>query len=449
MTAKPTIRLCEWARCSTRELLTPEQRVDIAAAASVWQAAHRLPKPPLEFSGPSGEILNARQYVGVVETGGVCIEVYPKLDAAHLEAAMVGGTGAPPLLQNLLWLMEVVGDGQPLEANTGALQETPTTFLELFALLLGRNLRAELARGTLRRYQRWEDDLRAVRGRVRIGEQITRNWDRFDKIACTWDEFTPDIALNRVFRCACRFLGERVTGIETRRLLSDCREMLDDVEEVSVPVALAEAQKLRYFDRTMERFRLSFDLTVRLLSSTGHALQTASTETFVFLVDMNKLFERYTHQLLEAVFGVRVRREEPVWYLFPELDRGRIAQKPDYYLTDREGTVWIGDAKYKHLARGQETTLAFATAEDESATAAGRLLSPDDVRQLTVYAELDRRQRKVEIPARLLLLYPFVGQQRWVADTETAWNGARFTLVPVRMTPTTELADNLPSLEGI
>lgn len=440
--SRTILRLCEWASVSTRGLLSQEQRQEIAEAVASWQEVHRLPQPPLGFSGPGGEILTAQQYVGVVEAGDVCIEVYPKLDAALLDAQVVPAGSSASLLSNLLWMMEVARQEEPLEADTGGLAEAPTTFTDLFALLLARNLRRELIYGTLRRYEVREGDLHVLRGRVQILEQVTRHWNRLDKVACVWDEFTPDIALNRVFRCACRMLRERTPGAEARRLLTECLELLDDVEDVAVPVALAAAQRLRHFDRTMERFRLPFDLAVRLLSSTGHTLQTASTETFVFLVDMNKLFEQYVHVLLEAKFGVRVRQQEPVWYLFPNLKRGRIAQKPDFYLTDRNGVVWIGDAKYKHLAKGQTSPLAFAEVGEESAPA-GRFLSPDDVRQLTVYAELDRRRRHSDSLAHLMLLYPFVGAGTWKMDKADAWNGAVFALVPVGVTPKEKPADNL------
>ena len=99
--------------------------------------------------------------------------------------------------------------------------------------------------------------------------------------------------------------------------------------------------------------------------------------------------------------------------------------------------------------RGRHASLEFVVSETEireeggKGRAAGRLLSPDDVRQLTVYAELDRRKRGTERPANLLLLYPFVGQGGGEASRTVAWNGSDFWLAPVRLTRTSRLADNL------
>ncbi len=447
---KPVLRLSEWGSVSTSGILTDTQRVAIAQAAAAWKATHRLNALPLEFGGPRGERLSARQYVGVVEAGGASIEIYPKLDAALIAADAVPAGAGPGVLRNLLWLLEVIQDESPKETDTAGLAQSETPFLEMFALLLARRLRGELGSGggPIRRYEAREGMLHAVRGRVSLGEQITRHWNRMDTISCAWDEFTPNTPLNQVLRCACRWLRDRVGGAETRWLLTDCMDLLDDVEDVSVSAALQAARQIRHFDRTMERFRLPFELACRLLSGTGPMLQTDSAETFVFLVDMNDVFERYVHAVLEAAFRVPVRQQSPVWYLFPSLPHGRIAQRPDFTLTDRQGVFWIADAKYKHLARGQENALTFANSQGEvegqDGVPAGRLLSPDDVRQLTVYAELAHRSAPGSGRANLLLLYPFVGSGAATSDRTIAWNGSEFFLAPIRVSPTAKLADNFP-----
>ena len=102
---------------------------------------------------------------------------------------------------------------------------------------------------------------------------------------------------------------------------------------------------------------------------------------------------------------------------------GGISQLADYYWRDG-GFIWIGDAKYKHLAKGQERALRFRdleSEEDESddfVSLAGQVLSPADVRQLTIYAELvrQREQAAPEPDARL----PFCGSANNAHQTESS-----------------------------
>jgi hypothetical protein len=65
---------------------------------------------------------------------------------------------------------------------------------------------------------------------------------------------------------------------------------------------------------------------------------------------------------------------------------------------------------------------------------AGEVLSPADVRQLTVYAELARRRERLVTPPVLMLLYPFIGSpDECIADSVVAWNGSTFWLMPVQV----------------
>lgn len=460
----PPIRICEYGRITKHDLKLDERRA-IAAAAERWREDNRLPQPPLYFEGADGHTLRARQYIGVVEAAGRTVEIYPKLDSHLLEREEIGGT-APldSVMSTILWMLDVAGVVDAPEADTTQLGELPTDFIDLFALLLAKNLRAELARGMSRQYEWERDDLPAVRGRIDIATQIGRNANRMDRLACVWDEFTPDTAINRLLRCTCRHLLLRARHPGTSWLLQDCLLLLEDVSDVSAVTALQDVRHLRHWNRGMERFRRPFELACRLLRGFGHALESAESDTFVFLIDMNKLFEDYVHAALAARFDTVVEKQRDIGTLL-ELYPGVIRQYADFYLQDNTGAVWIGDAKYKHLARGNTGSATFTSAlpaeevGDSNTTSnefpgntsrkATTSISPDDIRQLTVYAELDAKRQglgSAAPKARLMLLYPFVGTGTFCPHKVTAWNGSAFYLVPVKVRPTLDLANVLPPL---
>ena len=450
-----TVRISEWAKVSAHGL-GPGQRQQISAAAVAWAQQQSLSAPPLSFSGPDGQWLCSNQYVGVVEVGDVAVELYPKLDAALISKGdsepIADSVKLNTVMRNLLWMLEVSAHRELIEADTGHLEEAPTNFFDLFAYLLGKNLLSQLMAGVPHRYVAHHGDLHTVRGRINFGEQVSRNWNRLDRIACTWDEFTPNTPANRLFKCACRVLANRVTYSEAARLLIDCLALLDEVDDVSPLTALRDAQNL-HFDRSMDRFRLAYDLAQRLLRSSGHALGVGGANTYVFLIDMNQLFEDYVHAALSARFQTNVKQQENVGYLFPGLKKGRVQQNADYFWR-QGGGLWIGDAKYKHLTKNQASALKFAGLPDAEnsqageATLAGHVLSAADVRQLTVYAELAKGKYQPENhTVSLMLLYPFIGaDSEFIPDRATAWNGADFWLVPVRLKQQHDVANLIPSV---
>jgi 5-methylcytosine-specific restriction endonuclease McrBC regulatory subunit McrC len=344
-------------------------------------------------------------------------------------------------------MLEVAEYREVVEADVGHLEDMPTTFFDLFAYLLGKNLLHQLTAGIPHNYVAYSDDLTTVRGRIRLGEQLSRNWNRLDRLACTWDEFTPNTPANRLFKCACRFLADRVSYNEAARLLIDCLAFLDGAQDVNPKTALRDVEGLR-FDRSMDRFRLAFDLATRLLKASGYTLGSGDANTYVFLIDMNELFQDYVHAALEACFQTTVKQQECVGHLL-QLTKGGIRQLADY-LWESDTGIWIGDAKYKHLAKFQDTALRFtdfADPDDEEPNTvhvAGNLLSPNDVRQLTVYAELAKRDQMCS-SVSLALLYPFIGPDpECKPDRASAWNGSDFWLVPVRVRRQPDVTRILP-----
>lgn len=443
------LRVSEWSSVSVSGLLNNEQREAIEEAAETWRGINGLSAAPLSFSGSHGDTLCACQYVGVVEVFGASVEIYPKLDRCLLSLDRVTSDAlANSVMQNLLWMLEVSGHIDISEADTAHLEEHPVSFYDIFAYLMARNLREELALGVPHAYQTRREAVPAVRGRIDILDQVTTQWSRMDRVSCIWDDFTPDIPLNRLFKSACRVLEGRVTNPVVSQLLVDCQTYLEPVTDVDPETALRDIEFFRW-DRSNMRLKTSFDMAMRLLAGTGYSLGMGSSETFVFLMDMNALFEAYAAAVLGAVFGTEIETQRFVGRLFASPER--LSQYPDY-LWGNTAERWIGDAKYKHLAKGQEDALSFnnlPTEEPDAETKgarADRVLSPSDVRQLTVYAELLRQREKLPAPPAIMILYPFVGTGRFESTVARTWNDSMFHLTPLRVRRCDPLGDAMPGL---
>ncbi len=435
MTDLEPIRLCEWG--SVEVDLDARQRELVAEAVDAWCERNALPAAPLEFGGPTGRRLSARQYVGVVEVEGTVIEIYPKLDRNLLEADRVAATDADAVMRNLLWILEVSGLAQALQTDTAHLEESPITYDDLFAYMMAGDLLRHLEAGLPRAYMREEDDIQWVRGKIRLEAQIARNWMRPDRIACAWDEFTANTPMTRLLKCACRELARRVRHPFVAAILNDCVWMLDEADDVDPVVALNEAGEIRW-DRHNERYRRCLDVAVQLLLCMGYDLAHGGSETFVFLLDMNILFEKYALQVLEQAIGIPIKSQETVGSLIRK-PAAAIRQLPDFCWI-APAAHWVADAKYKFLR--QEARAVEPEDEENAVTGEGRwYLSPADLRQLTVYAEMYRRRHSVGGPVCLVVVYPYAGQGEFSVyqRAQELWNGSPLYLLPVKLT---RCADN-------
>ena len=147
--------------------------------------------------------VQATQYVGVVRLGRETVQVLPKI---YRHSAQAEAT------RNLLHLLAVVGDLPIREHSLAPLLRRRADWFEILTDLFAANLTDAWQRNVVRGYVAQEDDTSpTLRGRWRLATQLRRP-ERRHRFAVTYDEFTPDNPLNRVFR----FVVERLWTLTQR-----------------------------------------------------------------------------------------------------------------------------------------------------------------------------------------------------------------------------------------
>lgn len=402
-----SLRLCEHE--SRVVPWSHDTKQALAHAAMGWAEDHALPKPPLRFDGPDGALLCVEQYVGVIEAGGVRVEVYPKLDRALVREEIIDDQRARSVMANLLWLLEVSGYGGLVDAGDASVSECPDSISDLLAWLFARRLRHQLTLGTPHEYLGLRDDLPLVRGRIQFARQATVNFGRPDVIACAWDEFSADTALARLLRCATEALLQRVHLPGAAADLRDALAMFDDVPPVHPLQAVSDAGQVRW-SRLNARWRPCHDLALAVLKGLGRALHSGSAESFVYLLDMNALFESYCARWIEARFTIAVQEQVFVGKLLQREQRS-LHQYADFIWRQPDQTLCVGDAKYK-----QPTTDDWPKIED--------------TRQLICYGQL-AAQRYQTRPGSLMILYPTTGDE--VSDRVLTFDGQQLVVQAVKV----------------
>lgn len=393
--APNVIRVAEW---STTEVSLPiEIRKAIAGCVEEWKQDNCLNAAPLAFSGSAGTCLTTTHYVGIVEIEGYVIEIYPKLDKALISNnSKIDNNLQQTVMAALAWMLEVTNHDNVFDTETSGLETEPTDFLDLWATLLAKNLLKELCLGLARTYCPLEDITSTIRGRILFQPHLRYNFNRSDRVYCGWDEFTENHALNQILKCACNFLAARVQRPETIRYLLDCLAIFDEVESIDAASALKLADRITW-DRSKERFKLPFNLAVRLLQSIGHQTLHAYHPSYVFLLDMNRLFEDYVGVILERAYGVPVYKQKSIGTLYKA--PYKIAQKPDFLWTIPSGEMIIADSKYKPFFDWNSLEYSIGSASG--------FIDINDIRQLICYGMLAKREPS---SVKLQLIYPYVGK---------------------------------------
>ncbi|MBT2534609.1 McrC family protein [Arthrobacter sp. ISL-69] len=297
--------------------------------------------------------------VGAVQIGDLLVEVKPK--------QKVG-------LGRLLFLLGYAGNPGFRPEDVAGIEDTDL-FAALGESLARQGLRA-LECGALNGYVHVEEALRTVRGRIRVGDQMTRRPGMLLPLEVAYDDFTVDIPENRILRAAIRLMMQvpRLSD-DVRWKLAHLDSKLDGVSELRFGASLPAWSESRLNERYLPALRLA-EIILRNMSAEA-GLGTHSVASFV--VNMATVFEDFlTTALIEAL---DTYRGETVGQYPAFLDEAepngrsgaRVRMLVDIVHTiDREPAM-VFDAKYKAASPGGSypnadhyQMLAYCTALDVS-----------------------------------------------------------------------------------
>ncbi|WP_331449192.1 5-methylcytosine restriction system specificity protein McrC [Streptomyces prasinus] len=242
--------------------------------------------------------------------------------------------------------------------------------LPALAHAVERQVDRALLRGLLQGYRVTEETSMVVRGRIREADQIRRRFGATLPVEVTYDDFTTDIAENRILRAAVERLL-RLPGVprEVRRRLLHQRARLADV---TVPVRGRPLPEWRP-SRLNTRYHHALHLARAVWEGASPEHGPGGLRMEGFLFDMNRLFEDFvTAALRDALRGSGHTAHFQDSHHLDEA--AAIRMRPDFVLYGPDGIPCsVADAKYKAEKRSGYPDadlyqmLAYCTALDLSA----------------------------------------------------------------------------------
>ena len=334
-----TLRLAEWEskRRAPVDELTPADR-ELAEALSSSDGG-RLAVDERH----DGVWVSAKSWVGVVRFSEFEVRVVPKLAGGNLGVVRMLDYASGI---NALRRYDTARDIEAVGDNLVEL------IAWLFADACGRLIRD----GLLSDYVTREDSLHALRGRLRVLDQLQHRFGRVDPLEVEYDEFESDIPENQIIAAALDATRAIVRTPIVQRPIRRFHSIFHEACEPSDldPLALLGEQA---YTRRNEHYRGAHALAGLLLRrlAVRDLFTPGGTRSFAFLLDMNELFELFVSRLAtEALepLGVQVHaqhRDRSI-VIDDSTGRGYSAIIPDLLLeTSFRGTPikLPMDAKYK------------------------------------------------------------------------------------------------------
>ncbi len=340
--------------------------------------------------------LQAGQTVGVIAVPGCSLEILPKVDAGAPDVTH-DRTAARSCLVHMLAVVQEIKIGTSGPADMASQQDC---LLDILIRIFADDLLAESRRGLPRHYLPFEGDLPALRGRLDVSVQFTRNAVRPDLLACCYDELSSDIMLMQVMKATIILLARHTQNHGIRRKLHELRFVMDDVADVA-PRDLD--WNAIHFDRTNQRWKSLLHRARQFLERQwqGTHRDARSDGGLTLLFAMNELYESYVFSLIRRAFTGRndvevVAQGGRKYCLTTQDGRNPCFQtKPDVIIRVA-GKQYIIDTKWKVL--------------DCNIADKKRGISQGDVYQMMAYSQVYNCNH-------LMLLYPALpGEKSGIVD---------------------------------
>lgn len=297
-------------------------------------------------------ILTPGSHIGAVQIGALVVMIEPKIPVSRVLFLISYG------LDRFHW-------GLPEPQMTQA----PDVF-EAVALAFATQAQRATGRGLLHGYQTVEEALPVVRGRLRLGDQMTRHFGRMFPIEVAYDDFTHDIHENMLLRAALsRLKGLRIRSGETLKRLRHLDGALREVAHARY--APRNLPTLTY-TRLNRHYQSADELAKLILRCTSFEAEHGHVHVRSFLLNMDDVFEDFVYTSLREALGLSSKdfvRKAKGKSLY--LDQGhRVPLEPDLSWWDGSLCRFVGDVKYKTVAGRKPHNadlyqlLAYATAAD-------------------------------------------------------------------------------------
>jgi 5-methylcytosine-specific restriction enzyme subunit McrC len=398
-----TVELREWRQC-----LVPERTLSAAgrAVAADLRSAEggRLIIDELR----DGLRITSQAWIGVVRLDDLEIRVIPKLAGKDHDA-----------LIDMIELTRGLDVLARTRSGVRSLDATGAGLFDLIALLFAEEAERLINGGLIADYLEDEDALPLVRGRVLIERQLRESFGRYERIYCRFDERNSDIRHNQVLGAAATICARNARDPRVRAKAQIVLAVLEEACDWSSLTREALIAPFEY-DRLTNHYRTAHELARLILGNTNvnDLLAAGSTRSFVFLINMNLLFERFVgsvlRRTLDGIARVHEQRRDRSIIWDADADRRYATIIPDFLiepLIDSETRIAM-DAKYKLY--------------DERATDVG------DIMQTFLYAYA---YQGGELVPRSAVIYPAVAQatarRRLRVRTRGGVVGAEIDLVPL------------------
>ena len=317
------------------------------------------------------KVLQAQNYVGVIQTkDGTTIEILPKIKNATTEKSK----------DILIKMLKTLKNSPFKNLSVANLKSSKIPLFEIFISMFLEELTVLVRNGIKSDYISKEENLKFLKGKLKISEQIKYNTIHKERFFVQYEEFISNRVENRIIKTTLQFLYNKSKLNKNQQRIREFLFVFDEIE-ISHNIK-TDFSKIK-LNRQMKDYEQVLLWCKTFLFENSFSPYKGNDIAFALLFDMNLLFESFVYSYLKKSSNFQdIKSQDRTHHLAYENGIGRFRLKPDIVIN---GGKIIADTKWKILS------------EDK---AYNRVLQ-DDMYQLYAYGT------KYDNCEKIYLIYPF------------------------------------------
>ena len=283
-----------------------------------------------------GEILQAQNYVGVIQTkDGTTIEILPKIKNVDENKSK----------EILIKMLKTLKKSPFKHFNTANLKASKMPLLEIFISMFLEELSKLVQRGIKSDYIQKEENLKFLKGKLKISEQIKQNSIHKERFFVEYQEFNSNRVENRLIKTTLQYLYKKSKLNKNQQRIREFLFVFDEIE-ISHNIK-TDFEKVKP-NRQMKDYEKVLLWCKTFLLENSFSPYKGNDLAYALLFDMNLLFESYVYDYLKKNGGFEnIKNQDKEHHLAYENEKGKFALKPDIMIND--GKI-IADTKWKILS---------------------------------------------------------------------------------------------------
>jgi len=282
-----------------------------------------------------------KNYVGVIQIGGLTIEILPKTDKNTAEDSDFSAWHGA--LLNMLKVCKHINVNSVSEAS---LKRKHNSILDLYFEMYLDEVQSLLRAGLVKRYRRDSSNVFALKGRLDFNKNIQKNLIHRERFFTEHQVYDYENLVNQIILRGLTILGSLTYNSQLKDKISRLRVSFPEIKEI--PIQKYHFDKVKE-NRKTAAYTRALQIAKMIILNYSPDIRSGQENMLTLLFDMNKLWEEYVYRMLlrtkDKNITVSFQNKQAFW-------EGRTI-RPDLVLSKKNENgideIFVIDTKWKVL----------------------------------------------------------------------------------------------------